>query len=72
MPYRSKRRRRLYAARWRKEHPRYMRDYCYAVYHGQQPDCLLTKPADSPLIPIQSGAEIRAGLQLPAHEPATS
>ncbi len=64
MPYRSKKKRRLYAAKWRKKHRDYMRDYGRAIYHGQEPDCLLRKSIVPP-VPAQSEAEIRAGLKLP-------
>lgn len=68
MPYRSKKKRRLYAAKWRKKHPHYMRDYNMAYYHEQPPTCLLgykrNARAEAPL-PEQSRAETQAKLKLP-------
>ncbi len=72
MPYRSKKKRQLYALKWRKKHRDYMRDYGRAYLSGKAPTCLLGRRVKcaQPVTPIQSESETLAGLQLPVHEHA--
>ena len=68
MPYRSKKKRRLYAAKWRKQHPDYAPAYNRAYYYDETPTCLLGRRtnarAEAPL-PEQSRAEVVAKMTLP-------
>lgn len=68
MPYRSKKKRRLYAQKWRKKHPKYAKTYSREYYHDLPRTGLLGRKlsaSDGAPTPVQSGAEIEAGLVLP-------
>lgn len=69
MPYKSKRKRALYARKWRHTHPAYMTQHGRAYREGVTATCLLgrrTNAPDSAPMAAQSGAEVAAGLMVPA------
>ena len=48
MPFKSAKKRRLYAHKWRQTHPKYMTEYADAKRTGATPTCLLGYRTDAP------------------------